>query len=78
MAEWSKDHVVAIGSLKPQHFGLWQNCGQNGDRAEPLGESGDNWLGRSGSGYVASWHLQGCSPRLCRLRTVRLAPASKY
>jgi hypothetical protein len=44
----------------------------------PLGESGDNWLGRSGSGYVASRHLQGCSPRLCRLRTVRLAPASKY
>jgi hypothetical protein len=28
----------------------------------PLGESGDNWLGRSGSGYVASRHLQGCSP----------------
>jgi hypothetical protein len=24
MAEWSKDHRAAIGSLKPQHFGLWQ------------------------------------------------------
>jgi hypothetical protein len=24
MAEWSKDHVAAIGSLKPQHFGIWQ------------------------------------------------------
>jgi hypothetical protein len=22
MAEWSKDHVVAIGSLKAKHFGL--------------------------------------------------------
>jgi hypothetical protein len=22
MAEWSKDHMVAIGSLKTQHFGL--------------------------------------------------------
>ncbi len=22
MAEWSKDHVTAIGSLKSQHFGL--------------------------------------------------------
>jgi hypothetical protein len=30
------------------------------------------------SGYVASRHLQGCSPRLCRLRTIRLAPMSKY
>jgi hypothetical protein len=27
---------------------------------------------------MESWHLQGCSPRLCRLRTVRLAPVSKY
>jgi hypothetical protein len=44
----------------------------------PLGESGDSWMGRSGSGYVASQHLQDCSPHLCRLRTVRLAPASKY
>jgi hypothetical protein len=44
----------------------------------PLGESGDSWLGRSGSGYVASRHLQGCSPRLCRLRTVWLPPMSKY
>jgi hypothetical protein len=44
----------------------------------PLGESGDSWLGRSGNGYVVSWHLQDCSPRLGRLRTIRLAPASKY
>jgi hypothetical protein len=44
----------------------------------PLGKSWDSWLGRSGSGYVASRHLQGCSLRLCRLRTVRLASASKY
>jgi hypothetical protein len=22
MAEWSKDHMAAIGSLKTQHFGL--------------------------------------------------------
>jgi hypothetical protein len=44
----------------------------------PLGENGDIWLGRSESGYVASWHLQGCSPHLCRLRTVQLAPASNY
>jgi hypothetical protein len=28
--------------------------------------------------YVESWHLQGCSPRLCRLRTNGLAPVSKY
>jgi hypothetical protein len=38
----------------------------------------DSWLGMSGSRYVASRHLQGCSPRLCRLRIIRLAPVSKY
>jgi hypothetical protein len=27
---------------------------------------------------VASWHLQGCSPRLYRLRTNWLTPTSKY
>jgi hypothetical protein len=35
-------------------------------------------LGRLGSGYVASRHLQGYSPHLCRLWTDGLAPASKY
>jgi hypothetical protein len=44
----------------------------------PLGESGDNWLERSGSGYVASHHLHGCTPRLCQLRTDGLPPVSKY
>jgi transposase InsO family protein len=27
---------------------------------------------------VESWHLQGCRPRLCWLRTDGLTPASKY
>jgi hypothetical protein len=27
---------------------------------------------------MESWHLQGYSPRLCRLRTDGLAPVSKY
>jgi hypothetical protein len=78
MTEWLKDHVVAIGSLKTQHFDLLAKIWLNGNQVGPLGESGDSWLGRSGSGYVASRHFQGCSPRLCQLRTVRLAPASKF
>jgi hypothetical protein len=40
--------------------------------------NGDSWLGRSGGRYVVSQHLQDCSPRLCQLRIVRLASASKY
>jgi hypothetical protein len=78
MAEWSKDHVAAIGSLKLNTLVFWLKFGSNGDRAGPLGESGDSWWERSGSGYVASQHPQGCSLWLCRLRTVRLAPVSKF
>jgi hypothetical protein len=64
--------------FKTQYFGLIAGTWLTGDRAGPLGESGDKWLGRSGSGYVASRHLQVCSPRLYRLRIIRLTPASKY
>jgi hypothetical protein len=43
----------------------------------PLGESGDNWLGRSGSGM---WQADTSKvvARPCRLKTDGLAPASKY
>jgi hypothetical protein len=77
MAEWSKDHVAAIG---PLNLKLWLIAG--------------NWLNwRSGRairekrrqlvGKVREW-VRGklapprLSPRLCRLRTVRLAPVNKY
>jgi hypothetical protein len=46
-----------------------------------MGLLGENWRpldGKVGEWYVESRHLQGCSPRLCRLRTDVLAPASKY
>jgi hypothetical protein len=35
-------------------------------------------VGKVREWYVAIRHLQGCSPRLCRLWTVQLAPVSKY
>jgi hypothetical protein len=35
-------------------------------------------VGKVGECDVASQHLQGCSPRLCRLRTDELALVSKY
>jgi hypothetical protein len=50
MTKWSQNHVVVIGSLKIQNFGLIAGIGLNGDRAGPLGERGDSWSGRSGSG----------------------------
>jgi hypothetical protein len=50
----------------------------NGDQAGPLGESGGPLVGKGGESDVESRHLQGCSPRLCQLRTDGLAPVIKY
>jgi hypothetical protein len=44
----------------------------------PLGGKWRPPAGKVGEWYVESWHLQGCSPRLSRLRIDGLAPASKY
>jgi hypothetical protein len=44
----------------------------------PLGEEWRPSVGKVVEWYVESWHLQGCSPRQCRLRTDGLATASKY
>jgi hypothetical protein len=41
-------------------------------------ESGGSLVEKVGECGVVSQHLQGCSPRLCRLRTDELAPVSKY
>jgi hypothetical protein len=49
-----------------------------GDWARPLGESGGPSVGKGGESDVKSRHIQGCSPRLCWLRTDGLAPTSKY
>jgi hypothetical protein len=39
---------------------------------------GRQLVGKVGEWYLKSRHLQGCSPRLCRLRTEGLVPLSKY
>jgi hypothetical protein len=41
-------------------------------------ESGGASVGKVGKCDMESWYLQGCNPRLCRLRTDGLAPISKY
>jgi hypothetical protein len=44
----------------------------------PLGGKWRQLVGKVGEWYMASQHLQGCSPHLCQLRTDGLAPMSKY
>jgi hypothetical protein len=41
-------------------------------------ESGGPLVGKGRESDVKSQHLQGCSPRLCRLSTDGLAVVSKY
>jgi hypothetical protein len=77
MAEWSEDHVTAIGSLNLD-LGIFGRICLIGDRAGPLGRKWRPLVGKIGEWYVKSRYLQGCSPHLCRLRTDGLAPTSKY
>jgi hypothetical protein len=49
-----------------------------GDWAGPLGGKWRPSAGMVGEWYVASRHLQGYIPRMCRLRIDELAPVSKY
>jgi hypothetical protein len=77
MVEWSKDHVAAIGPLNLKLWliaGTWLIWRPGG----VIRRKGRQLVGKVGEWVVASQHLQGCSPHLCQLRTVRLAPASKY
>jgi hypothetical protein len=46
--------------------------------AHKIGVLWASTVGKVGEWYVESRHLQGCSPRLCRLSTDGLAPVSKY
>jgi hypothetical protein len=76
-AEWSKDHVLVIGLytllLLEAYVGM-VNLRPGGSP----GKSGGPSVGKGRKNDVESWHLQGCSPRLCRLRTDGLALMSKY
>jgi hypothetical protein len=78
MAEWSEDHVAAIGSLN-LNFGIFGRIWLNW-RPPPfalLSPVSEKWrpsVGKVGEWYVESQHLQGCSPSLCQLRTDGLAP----
>jgi hypothetical protein len=55
-------------------IGLWITW----DRAGSIGGKWRLLVGKVGEWCVESRHLEGYSPHLCRLRTVVLAPMSKY
>jgi hypothetical protein len=54
------------------------NAGTTWDRARQLGESGEYQMGRSGEVCCLVQSSKGGSFHLCRLRTNRLAPVSKF
>jgi hypothetical protein len=78
MVEWSKDHVTTVGYFTTQHFGLVVGTSLNWRPGGALRGKWRQLVGKVGEWYVASRHLQCCSPRLCQLRTDGLAPVSKY
>jgi hypothetical protein len=43
-----------------------------------IGESEGPSVGKGGKSVVERWHLQGCSPHLCRLRIDGMVSTSKY
>jgi hypothetical protein len=47
---------------------IYGNIGTIGDRAGQLGENGEYWMGKKGSGLIWYSELQGGSHCLCRLR----------
>jgi hypothetical protein len=49
----------------------WDWAGPLGGKWRTIGWEGREW-------YAESWHLQGCSPHSCQLRTKGLAPVIKY
>jgi hypothetical protein len=72
-----KSHSWDLGFV-PSLFQLEMFGWITRDQVRPLGGKYRTicWEGRGV--VLASRHLQGCSPRLCWLRTNGLAPASKY
>jgi hypothetical protein len=54
-----------------------QIYGSMWDRVGQLWESGEYWMGRLRVVYFHVWSFKGGTPRLCRLRTDRLAPVNK-
>jgi hypothetical protein len=72
MAEWSEDHVVAIGNS------TLESCARCLDKLEigraPLVERKDRQLERSGSGVWKADTFKVVAPRLCWLRTDGLPP----
>jgi hypothetical protein len=77
MVEWLKDHMAAIGS-QTQHFGLVDGTWLNWRSDRVIRGKWRQMVEKVGEWYVASRHLQDCSPRLCQLKTDGLAPVSKY
>jgi hypothetical protein len=68
---WDLGFVPSLFQFIKFGWITWDRVGPLGGKCRTIG-----WEGRGV--LLASRHLQGFSPRLCRLRTDRLAPVSKH
>jgi hypothetical protein len=78
MAEWSKDHVAAIGPFQLEPLNLWLMSDKIEIGRGQLGGPVEHLEGKCGESVVGILRFLCGSPRLCRLRTERLVPVSKY
>jgi hypothetical protein len=78
MAEWSEDHVVAMGHFKLEHWNLRLLSDKMEIERSHLGGPVEHSEGKGGVSAMAILRFLCYSTRLCRLSTEGLVPMSKY
>jgi hypothetical protein len=78
MAEWSEDHVAAIGPFKLEPWNLCLMSDKTETGQGQLAGPVEHSKGKGGESDVTILRFLCGSPCLCRLRTEGLIPASKY
>jgi hypothetical protein len=78
MAEWSEDHMVDMGPFKFEPWNLCLMLDRMKTGQSQLGGPVEHSEEKGGESVVAILRFLCGIPHLCRLRTERLVPVSKY
>jgi hypothetical protein len=78
MAEWSEDHVAAIGPFKLEPWNLCLMPDKIETGWGQLGGPVEHSEGKGGKSAMAILRFLCGSPHLCQLRTKGLVPLCKY
>jgi hypothetical protein len=78
MAEWSEDHMTAIGPFKLEPWNMCLMSDKMKTERVQLGGPEEHSEGKGGKSVVAILRFLCGSPCLCRLRTKGLVLVRKY